>query len=170
MNHFKTIVPVAFLTMFFLCGLSPSVGAQYFAVPPGAQAISNPYCGAPTYRVWNEPRRGGINFVGGNGPVFITVAHSLGAGSPVERAVLAHECGHVARRHGLNSGFYGQIRQKELEADCFAASILAQRRDRSALIAFRQMVGSCGTFSSGPPGYPTCNERLSTINQCAGGM
>jgi len=169
MTFQTTIRIIAAAGAIFSLVFSANIAAQYSAPYGIKQAIANPFCDVPTYRVALEPRRGGINFFPGTRNYYITVDASLALHPAAERAVLAHECGHVAQGHGLSSAFAGQIANNELSADCFAARVLRNRQDAGGLAALRQLVGSCGGLSSGPPGYPTCLQRLQTINRCASG-
>ena len=120
-----------------------------------------------TYVVPNEPRRGGIN-LDFYGRYYITVDHRLQADQNALLATLAHECGHVHHRHGLHVN-HGALAGMELDADCYAARTLVQQKHWAVLDALRQFVGACGDWPSGPPGYPSCNQRLEQINACADG-
>lgn len=134
----------------------------------GQQQIYNPYCNVATYVIPYEPRNAGINF-DRMGRYYITVAKNLTYNRSNLNALLAHECGHVINRHGLNYTSYSQIKNQELQADCSAARTLKRNRDVMGLRAFERFVGACGNRLSGPMGYPTCNERLQTIRRCSAG-
>jgi hypothetical protein len=139
---------------------SQTADAQY-----GAQRIGNPFCSAPTYVIAHEPRNAGINRSAHG--VTITVSSRWIANRPLLNALLAHECGHVRNRDWVPPMSAVQIHQRELAADCYAARALASRGDRDALRALLGFVGSCGNRLSGPPGYPTCNQRRAAVMQCS---
>ncbi len=92
-------------------------------------------------------------------------------GPELESFFMAHEYAHIDLRH-TRSGALGSdvttrhqtLRQKELEADCLAATRLASSRREAALAAVR-FFSRMGDTSHDAE-HPTGTERASTVLHC----
>jgi len=92
-------------------------------------------------------------------------------GPELETFFLAHEYAHIDLRHTRAGALRGEaadrhqsLRQKELEADCVAASRLASSRREAALAAVRFFARMGDTSYDAE--HPTGTERAKTVIHC----
>lgn len=83
--------------------------------------------------------------------------------------VLAHECAHHRLGHTSALGhlerYTGGTAKQELEADCWAARVLAQAGYHGDIKRMMLQTAYMGHFAS--PGYPTGTQRSVNIGKCA---
>ncbi len=92
-------------------------------------------------------------------------------GPELETFFMAHEYAHIDLRHTRSGALRGDaatrhqtLRQKELEADCLAASRLASSQREAALAAVRFFLRMGDT--SFDPEHPAGSERARTVLLC----
>ena len=148
------------LVLAFLCLLLPPAGQAQ-------QWIGNAPCGVPM-ALYPNPQ-GAVATIAWGQPVILIDPNQLG--NPLwEEFLVAHECAHHVRGHTLPQGMWFRnmtvwaTSQQELEADCFAASVVSPR---AAQFAAELFATTQGPMPSGP-GYPTGFQRAANILQCAG--
>ncbi len=137
----------------------PHPSVMEFARGQG-EALQNPYCAVPTYRNDTVPYRG-FAMIGPNGPVIYVRGDGM-TDPNLYRFILAHECGHHAHRHVESWPESAEANaQRELEADCWGAQVIAQQLDSAALMAAFNDANTQGPFGQ---------QRNATIQRCAASM
>jgi hypothetical protein len=156
--------------------------------------IANPYCTVPTFATLSLPGLARALLEGGDKPLILIETEIVASGA-YARFLLAHECchhrrGHLARlaeqqrrrelawqsgalpaaqgtRPGVGDlSFTMSHRSMELDADCCAATLLAEQGDEAGLAAGVAAMEAFGARPTGPS-YPPGLQRALMIKSCA---
>lgn len=156
--------------------------------------VANPFCTVPTFAVLSLPGQARALLERDDKPL-ILIDHEVAASGGYARFLLAHECchhgrGHLARlaekqktrelawqegtvpeaseaENAMTAlGFSLSARRMELDADCCAATLLAERGDQAGLAAAIVAMEAFGARPTGPA-YPPGLQRAHTIKGCA---
>jgi len=140
-------------------GPNPHQQVAEFARGQGQQ-LQNPYCAIPTYQNETVPYRG-FAMNGPNGAVIYIRSDGM-QDQNLYRFILAHECGHHAHRHPDSWPESAEANaQRELDADCWGAQMIAGQLDSMALQA---------AFLDAQTQGPFGQQRIATIQRCAASM
>ncbi len=125
--------------------------------------LQNTYCAVRTFHNDAVPFRGFATH-DQNGPIIFI--RSDGMQNPdLYRFILAHECGHHAHQNVSSPPVSAEDNaRRELDADCWAATLMAQQGDYAAINAALQDVTASPYYGQGP----APQSRYATIQQCAG--
>ena len=162
------------------------LGVAFINGPTSAQFIGNPFCQIDTILWPNHPMGAQATIESSTGlPVILVDPYvepkveqvlGSGGGQAFMRFLLAHKCGNhmngdMPKLQQLKLlGPYAMLRinpSLESGADCWAANLLQSRGDHNAIRAAATFfLETMGPFSA--PGYPTGQQRASTIAWCGG--
>jgi hypothetical protein len=136
-----------------------------------------PQCDLPVIWVPGHPMGGQATHHGFGRPLILVdpIIQNV-AGPGFVRFVIAHECAHHVRGHLFSlqqigqHGPYARLALNpaiELDADCWAESVLAHQGDVAAVQAAASLFAwTQGSFAQ--PGYPSGQARANTIRRCGG--
>lgn len=180
---------VAGLAEFALAGDATSNG---LLVSTFRLAVPNAYCSVPTFALPSVAGQARAVLEGGEKPI-ILIDGTIARSDPYARFLLAHECCHHQRGHLVRlkersrqqelagrsdapaeagphtalSAFSSTDAQQsmELDADCCAATLLAERDDAEAVGAAAAAMEAYGAMPTGAS-YPAGRQRARIIAQC----
>ncbi len=146
-------------------GADTDYGQPNHGAGPGVQQagqLQNAYCSVRTYHNDAVPFRGFATH-DQQGPVIFI--RSDGMQNPdLYRFILAHECGHHAHQNVSTPPASAEDNaRRELDADCWAAGLMAQQGDFAAINAALQDITASPYYGQGP----TPQSRYATVQQCA---
>lgn len=165
-------VVLSVMTLAFASGCSPDAeqnasqdfSSQNYGAGPGQQGqLQNAYCTVRTFHNDAVPFRGFATH-DQNGPIIFIRSDGM-QNADLYRFILAHECGHHAHQNVSSPPVSAEDNaRRELDADCWAATLMAQQGDTAAINAALQDVQASPYYGQGP----TPQSRYATIQQCAG--
>lgn len=146
------------------------------ALCPGSFAMADmfagysEFCGLPVV-VGADPQIASARRDASGAPYVHVDPGAMSNWTTSRRFALAHECAHHLLGHTSDIGqmarFYGGTRTQELEADCWAAQVLADAGYRDDITRTVLDQAAQGHFAAS--GYPSGSERAGLIASCAGG-